>query len=79
MMRFGDTAKITASLIEFNGVKMHVKYRIENAATGELCCLAESRHCFMYNGKIVNIKRKFPEIYGRFTAHIGVDSDKFED
>jgi acyl-CoA thioester hydrolase len=75
MMRFGDTAKITACLEDFGGVKMTVRYLIQNAANGEVCCIAESRHCFMYGGKIVNMKRKFPQIYERFVPHIGEDGD----
>jgi acyl-CoA thioester hydrolase len=66
MMRFGDTAKITATLKEFNGVKMRVSYVIENAQTGEICCNAESGHCFMQGGKIINMRKKYPEIYERF-------------
>jgi acyl-CoA thioester hydrolase len=73
MMRFGDTAKIIACLEAFNGVKMHVSYVMENADTGEICCIAESRHCFMQDGKIINMKRKYPEIYERFVSEIGKD------
>jgi acyl-CoA thioester hydrolase len=75
MMHFGDTAKITACLDEFGGVKMCVSYVIENAADGTVCCVAKSRHCFMYDGKIVNMKRRFPQIYEKFLPHIGEDSD----
>lgn len=74
MMRFGDTAKITACLEEFNGVKMRVSYVMENAVTGDVCCIAESRHCFMKDGRIVNMRKKYPEIYERFIPEIGKDS-----
>lgn len=73
MMRFGDTARIYACLEEFGGVKMHVVYKIVSVNTGEVCCEAESRHCFIENGRIINIKKKHSEIYERFLPHIGED------
>lgn len=71
MMRFGDTAEIDACLEEFGGVKMLVSYTMRNAETGEVCCEAQSRHCFLENGRIINMKKKHPEIYAKFLPHIG--------
>ena len=71
MMRFGDTAEIDVCLEEFGGVKMLVSYTMRNAETGEVCCEAQSRHCFIENGRIINMKKKHPEIYAKFLPHIG--------
>lgn len=76
MTRFGDTVKITACLEEFNGVKMQVSYVMENSATGEICCTARSGHCFLQDGRIINMKKKYPDIYARFLPEIGKDSVK---
>lgn len=70
MTRFGDTVKIRITLKEFSGVKMKVGYSMKNASTGEECCTAESRHCFMKDGKIVNLKKSFPDIYEKFVPYI---------
>lgn len=64
--RFGDNVNIEITLLEFKGVKMRVGYtmRLENS---QICCTAESAHCFIYEGKIINLKKKFPEIYQKIT------------
>mgnify|MGYP002727269529 FL=1 len=50
---------------------MLVSYTMRNAETGEVCCEAQSRHCFLENGRIINMKKKHPEIYAKFLPHIG--------
>ncbi len=75
MTHFGDVVSITACLAEFNGVKMQVYYAMHDQ-NGALCCLAKSRHCFMKDGKIINMKKKYPEIYEKFLPHIGEDLEE---
>ena len=65
MVRFGETVTIDVRLSEFSGVKMYVVYDMYKA-DGTLCCTAESRHCFMKDGKVLNLKRKYPEVYQKF-------------
>ena len=76
MTHFGDTVEITGVLEQFNGVKMQVRYTMRIAGSGEVCCTAFSRHCFMQNDKIINMKKKYPEIYEKFAERIGEDSQK---
>lgn len=66
MTRFGDTVLIDAEIEEFKGVKMTVRYEMKSENTGEVVFAAKSKHCFMKDGKIVNLKKKFPEIYAKF-------------
>ena len=67
MVRFGETVTIDAQIIEFEGVKMRVGYTMTRA-DGEICCEAESLHCFMHEGRIVNLKKKFPDIYNKIMS-----------
>jgi hypothetical protein len=32
---------------------------------GEIVFTAESRHCFLKNGKIISLKREMPELFAR--------------
>lgn len=70
MTRFGESAEVTAFIDEFKGVRMHVKYIIRRSSDGEVSCTAESSHCFLKDGKVINLKRKYPEIYARFESEI---------
>lgn len=65
MVHFGETVTIDARLTEFNGVKMYVAYTMYKP-DGSICCTAESRHCFMKDGRVVNLKKKYPEVYAKF-------------
>lgn len=47
MAHFGDMVSISAHIIEYNGVRMALRYEVRDAQTGELRCEGESRHCFM--------------------------------
>ena len=74
MVRFGETVTIRAALEEFTGVKMHVKYTMTHE-NGEICCEAESRHCFIHGGRIINLRKKFPELYEKFVPYIGKEQE----
>lgn len=69
MVRFGETVTINAVLREFGGVKMLVGYTMTHA-DGEVCCEAESRHCFIYGERVINLRKKFPELYEKFVPYI---------
>ncbi|MDD3204560.1 MAG: acyl-CoA thioesterase [Lachnospiraceae bacterium] len=64
MTRFGDTVRIAAKVLEFNGIRLRIGYQIYDAATNELRSQGESQHCFINpEGKIVSVKRANPEFY----------------
>lgn len=69
MVRFGETITINAVLEEFAGVKMLVRYTMTHE-NGEVCCEASSRHCFIHGGRVINLRKKFPEVYEKFVPHI---------
>ena len=69
MVRFGETVTIRARLEEFNGVKMVVKYTMTHE-NGEVCCEAGSKHCFICGGRVISLRKKFPEIYEKFVPYI---------
>ena len=60
---FDDVIDIKISVTEFKGVKLKLKYEMTNA-DGELCCVANSMHCFLNaEGALINIKKEYPDIY----------------
>jgi acyl-CoA thioesterase FadM len=67
MVRFGETVTIDVHIIEFSGVKMRVGYTMTHA-DGTVCCTAESLHCFILGERIVNLKKKFPDIYEKIMS-----------
>lgn len=75
MTVFGDTVTIEAKLEEFSGVKMLVSYTM-TLPDGRVCCKAQSRHCFMKDGRIVNFKKKYPELYEKFLPEICTSEEK---
>ena len=67
MVRFGDTVVIETAIAGYNGIKLSVRYRMTDKATGELRTIAASEHCFLdRNGKPISLKRSYPEIDTKF-------------
>lgn len=68
MTRFGDTLSIRMSITGLSPAKLEIGYRMEDAATGALRCLASSGH-FYYDrakGRPVALKKYLPELYALF-------------
>lgn len=64
MVRFYEKVRIECRIAEYTGLKLTIKYRMTNLATGELCTLCESRHGFLdAEGHIISLKRQYPEIH----------------
>ena len=71
MVHFHDTVVIEARILEYNGVKMKMGYRMTDKETGELRTVAESEHCFLNeSGGIVNIERDKPEFFSVFSGEV---------
>lgn len=71
MVRFGDSVNIAVRVVKCNGVKLVLSYEITNAATGELCTLAETVSCFMSrDGTILSLRKAYPAIYEALAACI---------
>lgn len=64
MVRFYEKVLIECRIVEYNGIKLTLKYRMTKLSTGEVCTLAESRHGFLDGeGRVISLKKKYPEIH----------------
>ena len=45
--RYGETVRILPRVTGYNGVRLTLSYRVEDAATGALRAQGESSHCFL--------------------------------
>ena len=69
-----DTIVIDLKIVEFNGVKMTVKYIITNKSSGNLVMEAETKHCFTNNDlKPINTKKEHKDIYDVFYSQLEVE------
>lgn len=67
MVHFDDTVVIHTRIVEYNGIKMKVEYRMTDKKTGELRTVANSEHCFLNrSGKPISLKRSYPELDTKF-------------
>lgn len=63
---FSDKVTIHAEVSEFKGVTMTFSYEMKNQDGTEVC-KGTSLHAFLNEeGRPINIKRKYPELYGTF-------------
>ena len=59
---FDDTVRIQVGVEEFKGVKLVIRYRMTNEATGDLVLTGKTTHCFTSPaGRPVILKKQFPE------------------
>lgn len=64
-----DTILIDVKIVEFNGVKMTVKYIVTNKENGNLVIEAETKHCFTNsNLRPINTKKEHQGIYDLFIS-----------
>lgn len=62
MTHFGETVRVIAEMEEYDSVRLKMRYRVEDAATGELHSTGESRHCFLHHGRPISLRRKYAEV-----------------
>ncbi len=67
MVRFGDTVTVDVRLVEFTGVRMKVEYTMYKE-DGSVCFKGESRHCFMKGDRVVNVRKKYADIYEKIIS-----------
>ena len=67
---FNETVDIEISLTRYSGVIQEVSYTFTKHDTGELCATATSKHCYLKDGKIVNLKHEIPELDRLFAAEL---------
>ncbi len=77
MVHFHDTVVIEARMVDYNGVKMKMCYRMVDESTGELRAVAKSEHCFLsHSGKPISLKRSYPEIDTKFFTLYDEDGEE---
>ena len=69
-VHFNDTVEISVSLTRYSGVIQEIAYTITNTTTGELYATATSKHCYLKEGKIINLKHALPELDALFAAQL---------
>lgn len=69
MVHFDDCVEIRVKVVRYSGIKMELEYAFTNTKTGELTTTGTSAHCFLNREyRPMSLKKKFPEIDGRFRA-----------
>lgn len=64
---FPETIRISVSVEEFKGVKLKLKYRMENRE-GKIVSEGRSEHCFLdEQGRPIRLNRDYPEFYRTLT------------
>lgn len=68
---FPEVIHISVAIEEFKGVKLKLKYSMEND-DGEIVCEGRSEHCFLdVSGKPIRLNKEFPEFYNALTLRAG--------
>ena len=71
MTKFYDTVVVGLKISKYTGVRLEFEYEVKDAVTGEVRCTGKSEHCFISpEGKLISLKRDFPEQHERLTAII---------
>ena len=61
---------LTSGTIVNDIMQTAIEYEMRNAATGELCAIGTSGHCFMHtNGKPIFMEKEYPEFYSIMKSH----------
>ena len=68
---FEDEVEIEVKVEEFKGVKLILSYNMKKSS-GETVAVSKSSHCFVdKDGKLVILKRSFPELDAKLKAIAG--------
>ena len=67
---FSDEVEISLSVKSYNGIRLELEYSFFNRTRNELCTTAFSKHCFIKDGRIISLKKQFPELDVKFSEYI---------
>ncbi len=59
---YDDTVEVRVSVRRYTGVSLIIGYEMFDRHTGKICPTAESKHGDIRDGKIISVKREFPEL-----------------
>lgn len=63
MVYFDDVVSIYVKIKKYNGIRLELDYVIKNKSTDEIVNTGSSNHCFLFNNKIINLKKNAPEFH----------------
>ena len=66
MVYFDDVVLVNVKIKKYNGVRLELEYTLTNKETGEIVNTGSSKHCFLMNNKIINLKKVSPEFHEMF-------------
>ncbi len=69
-VKFNDIVEITVSVTRYSGVVQEVSYEFRNTSTDQVCATATSKHCYIKDGRIVNLKHEIPELDAIFASEL---------
>ncbi len=75
-VQFAQTFEVEVRVRRYNGKILELAYTIRNLAEGTLCTLAESKHCFLKDGKMVSLKEAMPELDAILQQEATKESDR---
>jgi acyl-CoA thioester hydrolase len=61
-VEFGDKVEIRISVAKYDGAVLELDYEIYNITKDELCTVAQSRHCFLHDDRLVSLKKELPKL-----------------
>lgn len=67
---FNEVVDIQVSVTRYSGVIQEVSYTFVKQKTGDLCATATSKHCYLKDGKVVNLKHEIPELDKIFASEL---------
>lgn len=71
MARFYDVVDIEVKFVKYTGIRLYIEYIVRDRESGEVRCTGKSEHCFIdESGKIISLKRSYPEIHETMMQYI---------
>ncbi len=67
-VNFNDTVDIEVSITRYSGVIQEIAYTFTDVTTGELAATATSKHCYLKEGKVINLRHAIPELDALFSS-----------
>ncbi|MGN8913845.1 acyl-CoA thioesterase [Anaerofustis butyriciformans] len=66
MVYFDDVVLVNVKIKKYNGIRLELEYTLTNKETGEIVNTGSSKHCFLMNNKIINLKKVSEEFHEMF-------------
>ena len=66
MVYFDDVVLVNVKIKKYNGIRLELEYTVKNKKTGEIINTGSSKHCFLMNNKIINLKKVSAEFHEMF-------------